>query len=118
MKRIFYVASILTMATAMAQEPDNTKVNKRDDNKQAVTPATQSNSKPDLELTRNIRREITKDKSMSTYARNVKIITRDGTVTLRGPVKSDAEKQAIEMIAKKLAGDSKVDSQIEISASK
>ena len=102
----------------MAQAPDNTKVNKRDDMKDAVTSGTQSNTKADLALTRNIRREITKNKAMSTYAKNIKIISRDGAVTLRGPVKTQDEKQSIESIAKKVAGDSKVDSQLEIAPAK
>jgi osmotically-inducible protein OsmY len=102
----------------MAQPPDNTKVNKRDDVKDAVTPGTQSNAKGDLELTRNIRREITKNKEMSTYAKNIKIISRDGAVTLQGPVKSEEEKQGIETIAKKAAGDSKVDNQLELAPAK
>jgi hyperosmotically inducible periplasmic protein len=118
MTRFFHVTAVLTMATAMAQAPDNSKVNKRDDVKDAVTAGTQSNSKADLDLTRNIRREVTQNKTMSTYARNIKIISRDGAVTLRGPVKSDDEKLAIETIAKKIAGDSKVDSQLEIAPSK
>lgn len=118
MKWITYTAPLLCMAVAMAQPPDNTKVNKRDDVKGAVTPATQSNAKPDMELTRNIRREITQNKSMSTYAKNIKIISRDGAVVLRGPVKSEDEKQQIESIAKKLAGDSMVDNKLEIAPSK
>ena len=55
---------------------------------------------------------------MSTYAKNIKIISRDGAVTLRGPVKSTEEKQRIDSIAKKAAGDMKVDNQLEITPDK
>ena len=113
-----YLAAILTVSGAMAQPPDNTKVNKRDDGKGAVTAETQSNAKEDLALTRSIRREVTQNKSLSTYARNIKIISRDGAVTLRGPVKTQEEKDALEAIAKKVAGDSKVDNQLEIAPAK
>jgi hyperosmotically inducible protein len=118
MKWITYTAALGCMAVALAQPPDNTKTNKRDDVKGAVTAGTQSSAKPDMDLTRNIRREITQNKTVSTYAKNIKIISRDGAVTLRGPVKSQEEKDLIESIAKKLAGDSKVDSKIEIAPGK
>ena len=109
---------ILCLASAMAQDPDNTKVNKRDDAKDAITSDSQSNAKADLNLTRNIRREITNNKEMSSYARNIKIISRDGTVTLRGPVKSQGERERIDAIAKKAAGASKVDNQLEVTPAK
>jgi hyperosmotically inducible periplasmic protein len=118
MKWITYIAPCLCLAAAMAQPPDNTTVNKRDDVKDAITAGTQSNAKVDLDLTRRIRREITQNKEMSTYAKNIKIISRDGAVTLRGPVKSQDERQRIDSIAKKVAGNSKVDNQLEIAAAK
>lgn len=118
MKWILYTAPVFCLAAAMAQPPDNTKVNKRDAAKDAVTSETQSNKKADLDLIRNIRRDITNDKEMSTYAKNIKIISRDGAVTLRGPVKSSSEKQRIDAIAKKAAGDAKVDNQLEITPDK
>ncbi|MSV31208.1 MAG: BON domain-containing protein [Bryobacterales bacterium] len=108
-----FVATLIT-AVGFAQPPDNTKINKRDNAADAVTAGMQSNKKEDLDLVRKIRRGVTADKSMSTYARNVKIITRDGVATLRGPVKSAAEKMAIETIAKRIAGDTKVESHLEI----
>jgi osmotically-inducible protein OsmY len=118
MKWIQYTAPVFCLAVAMAQPPDNSKVNKRDAEKGAVTAETQSNKKADLDLTRNIRRDITNDKEMSSYAKNIKIISRDGAVTLRGPVKSTEEKQRIDSIAKKAAGDMKVDNQLEITPDK
>jgi len=118
MKFRFVSVGVLAIASALAQAPDNTKVNKRDDVKHPVTADQQSNNKADVDLVRKIRREITNDKTMSTYARNVKVITRDGMATLRGPVKSEQEKQAIEAIAKRVAGDGKVDNQLEIAPAK
>ena len=118
MKRLFLSVAILTTAIAMAQPPDNSKINKRDTAANAVTAGQQSNKKEDLELARKIRNEVTANKTMSTYAKNVKIITRDGQATLRGPVNSVEEKQAIEMIAKRLAGDTKVHNHLEIAPSK
>jgi len=118
MKRLCCFATVMCLSVAMAQAPDNTKVNKRDDVKEAVTAGTQSNSKVDLDITRKIRRQVTDNKTMSTYAQNIKIISRDGAVTLRGPVKTQDEKQAIEAIAKTVAGDQKVDNQLEIAPPK
>jgi hyperosmotically inducible protein len=74
--------------------------------------AQQSNQSSDLTITRNIRRAVIKDKSLSTAAHNVTIITKDGKVTLRGEVKSDAEKQAVESAATNVAGAGNVDDQL------
>ena len=79
-----------------------------------MTAGTQSNSKADLALTRDIRQGVAKNKTMSTYARNIKIISRDGAVTLRGPVKSVEEKVLIGGIADKIAGAGKVENLLEI----
>jgi osmotically-inducible protein OsmY len=75
--------------------PDNTKVNKGVRSPQAVTAEKQKDTPADREITRKIRQAVIADKSLSTYAHNVKIITRDGLVTLKGPVRSEEEKQAI-----------------------
>ena len=85
------------------KDADNTQRNVRDRNNRTLTPGDQGNSKEDIELTRQIRRAFVKDKSLSTTAQNVKIITRDGKVTLRGPVKTTAEKEAIVRKAKDVA---------------
>lgn len=114
MKWISYPTVVLCLAVAMAQPPDNSKVNKRDDGKGAPTAGAQSNAKADLELSRNIRREITREKALSVYAKNIKIVARDGAVTLRGPVRSEEEKRLIDTIAKRFAGEPKVDNQLEI----
>ena len=94
-------------------EPDNTGRNVRDQDDKTLTPGDQSNSAPDVELTRKIRKGITSDDTMSVQARNVKVITQGGVVTLRGPVETQQEKQSIETLAKN-AGATRIDNQIEI----
>jgi len=97
-------------------DADNSGVNKRDRNSAALTPMDQGSSASDRKLTQQIRQELMKDKSLSFTAKNVKIITVDGKVTLRGPVKSEAERSAIEAAARRATGDgARVDSQLEIS---
>src|SRR6266576_2299944 len=73
--------------------PDNTAKNQRDRSKSEPTADQQKENKSDRELSRQIRRAIVKDKSLSTYARNIKIIAQDGMVTLKGPVTTQEEKQ-------------------------
>ena len=85
-------------------KPDNTKVNKQDRDANQPTADQQKNNASDLDLTKNIRRSIMEDKSLSTDAHNVKVISQNGTVTLKGPVKSEAEKSAIVSKAVSLAG--------------
>jgi hyperosmotically inducible periplasmic protein len=94
--------------------PDNSVVNARDRDAGAVTAGQQSNSKNDRQVTRKIRRAVVKDKSLSTIAHNIKIITVGGAVTLRGPVKTDEEKTTIASIAQQIAGVDKVDNQLEV----
>ena len=94
--------------------PDNTKVNKRDQSKTEPTADQQKENASDLNITRRIRRAVMKDKPLSSYAHNVKIITQEGMVTLKGPVRSEEEKQAIEAKAKEVAGGDKVSSELEV----
>jgi len=100
------------------QKPDNTDVNKRDQSPDAKTADQQSNDKADLELARQIRRSIVNDKSLSTYAHNVKIVAVAGKVTLKGPVKTADEKRAVETKAKQIAGASNVMNQLEVAPDK
>ena len=93
--------------------PDNTKVNKRDTNSAALTPVDQGNGEIDLRITQQIRQAVMADNSLSFTAKNVKIITLNGTVTLRGPVNTAAERSAIEAAARRVAG-AQVDNQIEV----
>jgi len=94
---------------------DNTGVNVRDRNDATKTPIDQNENKRDVQLTADIRKHVV-DKDMSVNARNVKIITQDGRVTLRGPVKDEAEKNAIAVIAVEVAGAGNVDNQLEVEA--
>jgi hyperosmotically inducible periplasmic protein len=99
-----------------AVEPDNSGRNVRDRDNQSKTSGDQSENEADRKISQNIRDALTSDDSFSTNAKNVKIITSDGTVTLRGPVKSDKEKAEIEAKAKQIAGVKKVDNQLEIAS--
>jgi hyperosmotically inducible protein len=99
-----------------AVEPDNSSRNVRDRDDQNKTAGDQSENEADRTITQNIRRAVTADDSLSTNAKNVKIITNDGTVTLRGPVKSEKEKAEIEAKAKQVAGVKRVDNQLEVAS--
>ena len=94
--------------------PDNSAVNVRDRNPDAMTAGQQSNAKSDVELTSEIRRAVVKDDSLSMLAHNVKIISANGNVVLRGPVKTEQEKTTIASKAQAIAGPNKVDNQLEV----
>jgi len=107
--------------TAFAQEKpaaDNTANNQRDRSGETKTSGDQSNSPEDVKLTAAIRRAVVGDGSLSMEAKNIKIITAGGMVTLRGPVKSDAEKATIAKLAQSAAGNAKIDNQLEVKASR
>jgi osmotically-inducible protein OsmY len=97
---------------------DNTKVNQRDQNANEPTADQQKDNRSDRDITQQIRQSIVKDKSLSTYAHNVKVITQNGQVTLKGPVRSDDEKQAVEAKAAEIAGQGKVTNQLDVKAKK
>jgi len=92
----------------------NTGVNERDRNDQALTPLDQGGSTGDREITQRIRKAVVSNDDLSFTAKNVKIITRDGQVTLRGAVKSAQERTSIERAAKTVAGPSKVVNELEV----
>ena len=94
------------VAAQQQSQPDNTKVNQRDRKPGAVTADQQKETAGDRELTAKIRKALVADKSLSTYAHNVKIVSQSGTVTLKGPVRSDAEAHAVVSKATELAGSS------------
>jgi hyperosmotically inducible protein len=94
-----------TAISMLAQTPaDNTKVNTRDRAKGAVTADQQKENAADRDLTRKIRRALMEDKSLSSYAHNVKIVAQDGQVTLKGPVRSADEKRMVEAKATEVVG--------------
>ena len=115
-------SALLGLATVtMAQEspppaPDNSAVNVRDRAPGAMTADQQSNAKSDVELTRRIRRAVVKDHSLSMLAHNVKIVSANGSVTLRGPVKTEEEKTALASKAQAIAGAGNVNNQLEVKA--
>jgi hyperosmotically inducible periplasmic protein len=96
---------------------DNTGKNERDRSDEALTSGDQSNSPEDIRITAAIRRAVVADDSLTMTATNIKIITADGVVTLRGPVNNAAEKTKIGEIAQKNAGGARVDNQLEVKKS-
>lgn len=108
------VAPGAAQTSAPQSPPDNTRANKQEN--RGPTAGQQKEGQGDRELTRKIRRALTEDKSLSTYGKNVKIITQDGKVTLKGPVRSEADKKAIEAKAAEVAGEGNVTSEITIAA--
>jgi hypothetical protein len=93
---------------------DNTKRNERDRDASAVTPVDQGNNESDLKITQQIRQAVMADKSLSFNAKNAKIITVNGKVTLRGVVATDAERTAIANAATRVAGATLVENLLEV----
>ena len=117
---LLIVGAVLAGPVAHGQQsaPDNTKTNQGDANKGATTADQQKMNGVDQYITKQIRSSITKDKSLSTYAHNIKIITQAGIVTLKGPVRSEDEKSAVEAKAQKIAGNSNVTSELTVAPPK
>lgn len=113
---LFIGGLAVSVASAHAQgyPADNSGKNVRDRSETAVTSGDQSNTQADLNITQEIRKAVMADKELSTNAHNVKIITANGVVTLRGPVKSAEEKANIGAKAQHAAGVTRVDNQLEI----
>jgi osmotically-inducible protein OsmY len=97
-----------------APASDNTKMNQRDRNPGEPTADQQQNNRSDRDITQQVRKAIIADKTFSTYAHNIKVITQNGQVTLKGPVRSDDEKRAVEAKAASVAGDGKVTSELTV----
>jgi hyperosmotically inducible protein len=95
--------------------PDNTKANQ---DKSQPTADQQKDNRSDRDITQQIRQAVINDKSLSTYAHNVKIISQNGMVTLKGPVRSDDEKRAIETKAADVVGQDKVTSELQVAPKK
>jgi len=122
MKRIV-IAGLLAASTVFAAEPgqtgkagDQNADNTRKNAEQKLTAEDQGEAPQDRDLTQKIRSAIVKDDSLSASAKNVKVITRNGKVTLRGPVDSDQEKQTINSLASGLAGKENVSNQLDVKA--
>jgi osmotically-inducible protein OsmY len=97
---------------------DNSKINQRDRTHKELTADDQSNDPRDIEITRKIRQKLMEDERISTYGKNVKVITRKGEITLKGPVKTKLEKALIETHATKVAGFKHVNSELSIKKTK
>ncbi len=100
----------VSLGVATAQTPDNTANNKGD----TQTADKQSNSKADREITAKVRKEIVDDKDLSTYAHNVKVITNNGVVTLKGPVKSEDEKAKVAELAASVVSADKITNELTV----
>jgi osmotically-inducible protein OsmY len=107
-----FVCAAFTVASAQDKpvKPDNTRVNREG----GQTADQQGMNKADRDMTQQIRKSITDDKSLSTYAHNIKIISQNGTVTLRGPVRSEDERAALEAKAKAIAGVTAVNNELTV----
>jgi len=111
-------AQSTSTAAATQSAPDNTENNKRDRAAGEPTADQQKNNARDLDMTKRIRRSVMDDKAISTYGHNVKIIASGGMVTLKGPVRDEGEKKAIEMKATEIAGKDHVINQLEVAPPK
>ena len=109
--------SLAALAGNEKMKPDNTATNERDRSGETQTSGDQSNSSADLKTTQAIRQALMKDGELSTTAKNIKVITANGQVTLRGPVKTAQEKAKIDQLAKSAAGGAKIDNQLDVKRS-
>jgi hyperosmotically inducible protein len=132
MKRILYVSALFLVSIALVNcdtqtgrvekkpestaDADNTARNERDRNAAMQLPTDQAENEADREVSANVRKAVMGDDSLSLNAQNVKIVTSNGNVTLRGPVKTDREKEAIEAKAKQVAGVHRVTNLLEVEA--
>ena len=107
-----------TQDSSQQPAPDNTKVNGQEQNKSQSTADQQKDNRSDQDITKQIRQSVMSDKSLSTYAHNVKIVSQNGMVTLKGPVRSDDEKRAIESKAADVVGQDKVTSELQVAPKK
>ena len=109
--------SLTALAGNEKAEPDNTAINERDRSDESKTSGDQSNSSADLKTTQAIRQALMKDGELSMTAKNIKVITANGHVTLRGPVKTAQEKAKIDQLAKSAAGGVQIDNQLDVKGS-
>src|SRR6266404_3281019 len=112
------IAGPLPRQDTQQPAPDNTKTNKRDRDKNSPTADRQKMNATDRDLAKRVRSSIMDDKSVSTYAHNIKIVAQDGKVTLKGPVRSEEERTAIEAKATEVAGAGNIINQLEVAPPK
>ena len=114
---VVVTAAAVSMAALAADEKtnsDNTAVNQRDRSGETNTSGDQSNSSADLKTTQAVRRALMKDSELSTTAKNIKVITTNGQVTLRGPVNNAQEKAKIDQIARSAASGAQIVDQLDV----
>jgi hyperosmotically inducible periplasmic protein len=114
------ISSLSLAATASDDEQtkaDNTATNERDRSGETQTSGDQSNNSADLKITQAIRQALMKDGDLSTTAKNIKVITENGQVTLRGPVKNVQEKARVNQLAKSAAGGAHIVDQLDVNES-
>lgn len=122
MRSLFYIVGLSAFIVGCADgvntsappAKDNTAINERDEDGHTATPADQSNEQPDIDLTAKIRASVLEIEDLSVNGRNVKIISNDGNVILRGPVATAAEKDRIGEVAVRIAGDGHVTNELEV----
>jgi hyperosmotically inducible protein len=112
-----WAVSLAAIAADDKTKPDNTATNERDRSGETQTSGDQSNSSADLKITQAIRQALVKDGELSMTAKNIKIITDNGQVTLRGPVKNAQEKAKIDQLARSAAGGAKIVDQLDVKKS-
>jgi len=113
-RRIMMVGCVALPLASFAQQPDNTRENKNN----SATADQQKETKEDRELAAKIRKSIVADKSLSTYAHNVKIIVQNGEITLKGPVRSEQESQTVQAKAQQIAGSAAVHNEMTVAPPK
>ena len=121
MKRSLLVLACLSALSVAAfgaddkkTNADNTATNERDRSGETQTSGDQSNSSSDLKITQAIRQALMKDGDLSMTAKNIKIVTANGQVTLRGPVKNAQEKSKIDQLARSAAGGATIENQLDV----
>src|SRR5207245_10132146 len=112
------VFSLAALAGNEKTKPDNTATNERDRSGETKTSGDQSNSSADLKITQAIRQALMKDREFSMTAKNIKVITANGHVTLRAPVKNAQEKAKLDKLARSAAGGAEIDDQLDVKGSK
>jgi osmotically-inducible protein OsmY len=117
MKRMLIIGLFVLAGTGFAfgaQQADNSKANKPNQEQGTPTADQQKMNPADRDITKKIRSALHNDSSLSTYAHNVKIITREGKVTLKGPVRSEEEKDKVAAAASSVAGEGNVTNEITV----
>ena len=107
-----------TTSTTAPTAADNTRLNARDMDAAAVTPLDQGNDSADIQTTAAVRKALMADNTLSVSAKNIKVVTDKGVLTLRGPVVSAGEKKLIDNLAHGLAGTNRVDDQLDVDTTK